>query len=143
MCEPWHHHAVMSLFGRQLHFLFYFIVTCISCFLFAENLWTHLLTINLFFYCLILAAFRTLMIISFKKPKLRQKKQSEASNYPFYSRSYLIFKFSSFLATVVYNTTFDLFFVVELWWITSFPNVTFERGDTSFPNVWLRHFRTC
>ena len=35
---------------------------------------------------------------------------------------------------VVHNDTFNLFFVVVvvvvLWWITSFPNVTSERGDT-------------
>ena len=56
---------------------------------------------------------------------------------------------------VVYNDTFDLFFVVQLWCTTSFSNVISERVDTSFPNVIskrvdasfpnvrLRHFRTC
>ena len=36
---------------------------------------------------------------------------------------------------VVCNIIFEPVFVVELWWITSFPNVTPERGDASFPNV--------
>ena len=31
---------------------------------------------------------------------------------------------------VVYNIIFDPVFAVELRWITSFPNVTSERGDT-------------
>ena len=44
---------------------------------------------------------------------------------------------------VVYNIIFEPDFVVELWWTTSFPNVISERVDTSFPNVLIRHFRTC
>ena len=38
-------------------------------------------------------------------------------------------KIKSF-TSVVYNDTFDPVFAVELRWITSFPNVTSERGDT-------------
>ena len=50
--------------------------------------------------------------------------QSLQKSYSFH------FDFAGLRTEVVYNIIFDPDFVVELWWTTSFPNVTSERGDT-------------